>query len=139
MDVTPALTGKINDKIGSLIQKVGAETTNCAFTLRTHHADLTKSTKATKLESHIVEGVVTMKGGVTLKVEARSEDMYKSIDMACNDMSGQLKKYKDRLRTLKVKGGQKGKEHNMEVVVDPAIEEMEITMEMLDDFKDYAE
>jgi len=63
--------------MGGIIERYGAQTTSASCTLRTVHSDLTQASKPTKVESHIAEVLLQMKGGAVLKVEARSEDMYK--------------------------------------------------------------
>jgi ribosomal subunit interface protein len=113
VEATAALRGKIDEKLGHIIEKYGARTTSASVTLKTVSSDLTQSAKATKVDTHHVTGSVTMKGGAVLKVEAKSEDMYKSIDIVAHELSAIMKKHKDRARTLKTKGGAKAKEANL--------------------------
>jgi ribosomal subunit interface protein len=46
--------------------------------------------------THLVEIIVFMQGGKTLRNQTRSEDMYASIDIACGSLERQIRKIKEK-------------------------------------------
>ena len=128
------LREKIEVKIGHVIEKYAARSVAASCTIKTVHSDMTQSSKATKAGSHVVESVVTMKGGAVIKVVGQSEDMYASIDLAVHELSAKLKKHKDKARTLKRSRGQESKGAQQPDVVDPEQDTL-----IMGDFSEYAE
>ncbi len=47
-------------------------------------------------DSHLIELIIFLHGGKTLRNATRSEDMYASIDIACDSIDRQLRKIKQR-------------------------------------------
>lgn len=51
--------------------------------------------------THLVEVIVFMHGGKTLRNQTRSEDMYASIDIACASLERQIRKIKEKNMDIK--------------------------------------
>src|SRR5438132_48701 len=85
MFATDALRNHVQDKLGTVVDKYLDKVTEAHVTLSLerylHHADI-----------NLHAGHFHVRG------KEKSEDMYASIDMACDKIERQLKKYKDRLK-----------------------------------------
>ncbi|SES80775.1 ribosome hibernation-promoting factor, HPF/YfiA family [Anaerobranca gottschalkii] len=82
--VTEGLRQHVEKRIGKL-EKYFDENTEAQVTL-----SVTK-------DSHIVEVTVLLNGGLLLRAEEESQDMYASIDMVIEKLERQTRKYKTRV------------------------------------------
>ncbi|SHK05587.1 SSU ribosomal protein S30P /sigma 54 modulation protein [Anaerobranca californiensis DSM 14826] len=82
--VTEGLKQHVEKRIGKL-EKYFDENTEAQVTL-----SVTK-------DSHIVEVTVLLNGGLLLRAEEESQDMYASIDMVIEKLERQTRKYKTRV------------------------------------------
>ncbi|HEX9575840.1 MAG TPA: ribosome-associated translation inhibitor RaiA [Myxococcales bacterium] len=85
MFATDALRNHVTDKLSKVVDKYLDKVTEAHVTLSLerylHHADI-----------NLHAGTFHVRG------KEKSEDMYASIDLACDKIERQLKKYKDRLK-----------------------------------------
>ncbi|MBI2376007.1 MAG: ribosome-associated translation inhibitor RaiA [Deltaproteobacteria bacterium] len=66
--------------------------------------------------THVAHIELFTAGAQRIRAEARSEDMYGSIDMAVEKLVRQLKRYRDKIRDSHTNGGQLGKELSRRVI-----------------------
>ena len=95
LEVTDALRGRIQDKM----LKVTKYYNNII--------DANVILSVTKY-NHVVE-IILQVNGVTIRGIGETEDMYSSLDMALVKVEGQLKRYKEKFDTLKVRQGVRNK------------------------------
>lgn len=88
IDLTPALTDYVNQKIERTLGKLPTAVSHCDVYLTVN--------KNPKVENaHTAEVVTTLKG-TTFRVAEDSPDMYASIDLVANRLARKLRKYKER-------------------------------------------
>ncbi|KAL3781477.1 hypothetical protein HJC23_009146 [Cyclotella cryptica] len=88
IDLTPALSDYVNQKIERTLGKLPTAVSHCDVYLSVN--------KNPKVENrHIAEVVTTLKG-TTFRVAENSPDMYQSIDLVASRLARKLRKYKER-------------------------------------------
>jgi putative sigma-54 modulation protein len=88
IDLTPALSDYVNQKIERTLGKLPTAVSHCDVYLTVN--------KNPKVENgHTAEVVTTLKG-TTFRVAEHSPDMYASIDLVANRLARKLRKYKER-------------------------------------------
>lgn len=89
MQLTDALKGYVNDKLGNALSKVGRKVTRCDVTL-----NVDKNPSIQKNQE--IEIVLSVKGTI-LRTKETTHDMYASIDAAADSVKRKLRKYKERI------------------------------------------
>lgn len=84
IDVTVALRAHVEKKIGK-IAKYFEENTEAQVNL------------SVVKDSHVVEAMLLLNGGMLVRAEEQSLDMYASIDMVAEKLERQIRKYKTRI------------------------------------------
>lgn len=84
IDVTDALKTHVDKRIGK-ISKYFDENTEAQVTL------------SVVKETHVVEAMLLLNGGMLIRAEEKSPDMYASIDMVVEKLERQIRKYKTRI------------------------------------------
>jgi putative sigma-54 modulation protein len=98
INITDALKTHVDKKIGR-ISKYFEEDTEAQVTL------------SVVKESHVVEAMLLLNGGMLIRAEEESPDMYASIDMVVEKLERQIRKYKTRInRKLRQTGGPAGED-----------------------------
>jgi putative sigma-54 modulation protein len=88
IDLTPALTDYVNQKIDRTVGKLPTAVAHCDVYLSVN--------KNPKVENgHTAEVVTTLKG-TTFRVAESTPDMYTSIDLVASRLARKLRKYKER-------------------------------------------
>lgn len=84
IEVTDALKTHVEKKIGK-IERYFDENTEAQVTL------------SVVKDTHAVDATLNLKGGLLLRGEVKSPDMYASIDMVAEKLERQIRKYKTRI------------------------------------------
>ena len=98
INVTDALRAHVEKKIGK-IGKYFEENIEAQVTLSVEKG------------AHVVEAMLLLNGGMLIRAEEKSPDMYASIDMVVEKLERQIRKYKTRInRKARLVGGIIGEE-----------------------------
>jgi len=84
IDITDALKIHVDKKIGK-ISKYFEENTEAQVSL------------SVVKDTHVVEAMLLLNGGMLLRAEEKSPDMYASIDLVVEKLERQIRKYKTRI------------------------------------------
>lgn len=84
IEVTDALKNHVEKKIGK-ISKYFDENTEAQVNL------------SVVKDTHVVEAMLLLNGGMLIRAEEKSPDMYASIDMVVEKLERQIRKYKTRI------------------------------------------
>lgn len=84
IDVTDALKVHVDKRIGK-ISRYFDENTEAQVTL------------SVVKDTHVVEAMLLLNGGMLIRAEEKSPDMYASIDMVVEKLERQIRKYKTRI------------------------------------------
>lgn len=84
IEITDALRAHVEKKIGKIAKDFDANT----------EAQVTLSVVK---ESHVVEAMLLLNGGMLIRAEEESADMYASIDLVVEKLERQIRKYKTRI------------------------------------------
>ncbi|MTI96313.1 MAG: ribosome-associated translation inhibitor RaiA [Firmicutes bacterium] len=84
IEVTNALKQHVEKRIGK-ISKYFEENTEAQVTL------------SVVKENHVIEAMILLNGGMLIRAEESSSDMYASIDMVVEKLERQIRKYKTRI------------------------------------------
>lgn len=88
IDLTPALSDYVNQKMEKTLGKLPTAVSHCDVYLTVN--------KNPKVENGHTAEVVTSLKGTTFRVAENSPDMYASIDLVANRLARKLRKYKER-------------------------------------------
>ncbi|KAL7489257.1 hypothetical protein ACHAW6_014836 [Cyclotella cf. meneghiniana] len=88
IDLTPALSDYVNQKIERTLGKLPTAVSHCDVYLSVN--------KNPKVENRHTAEVVTTLKGTTFRVAEDSPDMYQSIDLVASRLARKLRKYKER-------------------------------------------
>lgn len=88
IDLTPALSDYVNQKIERTLGKLPTAVSHCDVYLSVN--------KNPKVENCHTAEVVTSLKGTTFRVAENSPDMYQSIDLVASRLARKLRKYKER-------------------------------------------
>jgi putative sigma-54 modulation protein len=86
LEITPAMRKYANKKL----EKAAEHTQQYISNIR---ANLSHENHTA---TNLIEVIVFLHGGKTIRNQTRSEDMYASIDIACSSLERQLRKYKEK-------------------------------------------
>lgn len=73
--MAPEIKAKIDSKVGKVLEKLGGDATSCTVTLKVNKNPEGEFHNSMKLDSHIGEAAVFLKGGAVVKVSEASGDM----------------------------------------------------------------
>lgn len=97
IEVTEALKAHVEKKIGKIERYFDADT----------EAQVTLSVVK---DTHAVDATLNLKGGLLLRGEVKSPDMYASVDMVAEKLERQIRKYKTRINRKSRQLGANGME-----------------------------
>eukprot|EP01039_Chlorochromonas_danica_P001535 gene1535-1673_t len=96
--LTPALSDRVQSKIGKVIDKLGHDALSTNVVLRVVKYPVTEHhTQTTKPESQIAEVTVAFRGGAVLVASERTDDMYASIDLVSHKLARSIKKHNEKI------------------------------------------
>jgi len=103
MELTSALKGSVDSKIGSVCSKLGKNMitkVNVVLKVHKHPTDEIHS-QTTKKDSQVAEVTVHLKGGHVIHNVEKSNDMYASIGAVAHKLAQTLKKQKQKMNDKK--------------------------------------
>jgi len=105
IEITSALRDRIEQKVGKVVSKLGHDVNSCHIRLRVHRNPLDEvHAQVTKPDSQISETTLVMKGGSTIRVTERTDDMYASIDLMSHRLAQKLKKHNEKFHMKPLSG-----------------------------------
>lgn len=135
MDVSEALTERVNSKIGKVLNKLAVDAISAHVVLRVVTNDVNEiHSQTTKPHSQIAEVTVRCKQGGVLHASEQTDDLYASIDIVSHRLAQALKRHSAKLRTKDMKRQAGNKEEamlNAETIAEPLPEESNFDEEEL--------
>lgn len=97
LEITPSMRERVTKKVGKVITKLGKDVNGCHIRFRVHRNNVIEMhSSPVKKDSFISEATLTMKGGETIRVSKRTDNMYASIDLVAHGLAQKLKKHNEK-------------------------------------------